>query len=190
MERNAARRRRRVLLGHCLRATGSVALLTALYFLAPLEGGFGVLTVLTLVLGMLAFSLLTAWQVNAITRSEYPRLSALEAMATAVPLFLVVFSATYFMLSESIPATFNEPLDRTDALYFTVTVFATVGFGDIAAMTGTGRVLVTIQMIADLIVVGVIAKALFGAMKIGIRRRGGRGNAGPPFVDDEDDEEP
>ncbi|MFJ1564451.1 potassium channel family protein [Streptomyces erythrochromogenes] len=186
MERNAARHRRRVLLGHCLRATGSVVLLTWLYYVAPLEGGFGVLTVLTLVLGLLAFSLLTAWQVNAITRAEYPRLSALEAITTAVPLFLVVFSATYFMLSESLPATFTEPLNRTDALYFTVTVFATVGFGDIVPTTGTGRVLVTIQMIADLIVVGVIAKALFGAMKIGMRRRGGAGHGGPPFVDGEE----
>ncbi|MBZ9597052.1 potassium channel family protein [Streptomyces yangpuensis] len=186
MERNAAHRRRRVLLGHCVRGTGSVVLLTALYFLAPLEGGFGVLTVLTLVLGLVAFGLLTAWQVTAITRAEYPRLSALEAMATAVPLFLFVFSATYFMLSESIPATFSEALTRTDALYFTVTVFATVGFGDIVPVTGTGRVLTTVQMIADLVVVGVIAKALFGAMKIGMRRRGGERHGGPPFVDDED----
>ncbi|WKV72902.1 potassium channel family protein [Streptomyces sp. PCS3-D2] len=186
MERNAARRRRRALVGHCLRATGSVVVLTGLYYLAPLEGGFGVVTLLTLVLGLLAFTLLTVWQVSAITRSEYPRLSALEAMATAVPLFLVIFAATYFMLSENVPASFTEPLNRTDALYFTVTVFATVGFGDIVATTGTGRVLVTVQMIADLIVVGVIAKALFGAMKVGMRRRGGRGHGGPPFVDDEE----
>ncbi|MFJ9940763.1 potassium channel family protein [Streptomyces erythrochromogenes] len=186
MERNAAHRRRHVLLGHCLRATASAGLLTALYYLAPLEGGFGILTVLTLVLGLLAFGLLTAWQVSAITRSQYPRLSALEAMATAVPLFLFVFSATYFMLSESLPDSFNESLNRTDALYFTVTVFATVGFGDIVPTTGTGRVLTTVQMIADLIVVGVIAKALFGAMKIGMRRRGGAGHGGPPSVDDEE----
>ncbi|WP_405424029.1 potassium channel family protein [Streptomyces erythrochromogenes] len=184
MERNAARHRRRVLLGHCLRATASVALLTALYYLAPLEGGFGVLTVLTLVLGLAAFSLLTVWQVSAITRAEYPRLSTLEAMATAVPLFLFVFSATYFMLSESVPGTFSEPLNRTDALYFTVTVFATVGFGDIVPTTGTGRVLTTVQMIADLVVVGVIAKALFGAMRVGMRRRGGGG--GPAFVNDDE----
>lgn len=174
MERNAARRRRRVLLGHCLRATAAAGLLTTLYYVAPLEGGFGVLTVLTLLLGLLAFGLLTAWQVSAIARSAYPRLSALEAMATGVPLFLLVFSATYFILSESVPGSFSEALNRTDALYFTVTVFATVGFGDIVPVTGTGRVLTTVQMVADLIVVGVIAKALFGAMKIAMRKRSGR----------------
>ncbi len=31
------------------------------------------------------------------------------------------------------PAAFNETLTRIDSLYFTLTVFATVGFGDIAA---------------------------------------------------------
>ena len=30
---------------------------------------------------------------------------------------------------------FTQPLDHTTALYFTVTVFATVGFGDIVAAT-------------------------------------------------------
>ena len=36
--------------------------------------------------------------------------------------------------------TFTEPLTRTDAQYFTVTIFATVGFGDITAVTQTARV--------------------------------------------------
>ncbi len=87
-------------------------------------------------------------------------------------MFLVLFSSTYFLLAQAVPGSFTESMNRTDALYFTVTVFATVGFGDIAPVTGTGRVLTTVQMIADLIVVGVIAKALFGAVRIGMRRRG------------------
>ncbi|MEU6309662.1 potassium channel family protein [Streptomyces sp. NPDC047014] len=155
------------------RSLGSVGLLTAGYYLSPLDHGFGVKTLVTLVLGLIAFCLLAAWQASAITRSAYPRLRALEALCTAVPLFLVLFSATYYVLAANVPGSFNEPLDRTDAIYFTVTVFATVGFGDIAPVSETGRVLVTVQMIADLAVVGVIAKALFGAMRVGMRRRAG-----------------
>ena len=89
-----------------------------------------------------------------------------------MPLFLVLFSSSYFLLAEQVPQSFTETLNRTDALYFTVTVFATVGFGDIAPVTQTARVLTTSQMLADLIVVGVIAKALFGAVRIGMHRRG------------------
>ncbi|MCX5129695.1 potassium channel family protein [Streptomyces sp. NBC_00347] len=165
-------RPRRLLAGCLLRSVGSVVLLTALFYLIPLEGGFGVLTVALLVLGLALFGGLVAWQVSAIAHAEYPRLRAVEALATAVPLFLVLFAASYFLLAEEVPPSFSEPLTRTDALYFTVTVFATVGFGDISPTTQVARALTTAQMAADLVVVGVIAKVLFGAVRIGMRRRG------------------
>ncbi|MEU4352182.1 potassium channel family protein [Streptomyces sp. NPDC023838] len=166
------RRRRRAVAGHLLRSTASVVLLTALYYRAPLDRGVGVGTAVLLVLGLVLFGCLTAWQIAAITHAEYPRLKAIEALATALPLFLVLFSMAYFLLAHNRPSSFSEPLSRTDALYFTVTVFATVGFGDLVPTTGTSRVLTTVQMLADLIVVGVIAKVLFGAVRLGLRRRG------------------
>ncbi|GAA2617077.1 MULTISPECIES: potassium channel family protein [Streptomyces] len=171
MERNAADHPRLALLGHLLRSVLAVALLTGLYYVVPLEGGFGITTVLTLALGLVVFGLLTAWQITAIAHAPYPRMRALEALATGVPLFLVLFSATYYLLAAQDPASFSEPLSRTDALYFTITTFATVGFGDIVATTQGGRVLVTFQMVADLILIGIIAKALVGAVKIGMHRR-------------------
>ncbi|MGW6576166.1 potassium channel family protein [Streptomyces sp. NPDC054945] len=171
MERNAADQRRLVLAGHLLRSVLAVALLTGLYYVAPLEGGFGITTVLTLALGLAAFGLLTAWQITAISHAQFPRMRALEALSTGVPLFLLLFSATYYLLAAQDPASFSEPLSRTDALYFTITTFATVGFGDIVATTQGSRVLVTFQMVADLILIGIIAKALVGAIKIGMHRR-------------------
>ncbi|MFG2231579.1 potassium channel family protein [Streptomyces sp. NPDC048723] len=171
MERNAADQRRRVLLGHVLRSVFSVALLTALYYVAPLEGGFGIGTVLTLAAGLVVFGLLTAWQITAVSHAQFPRMRALEAMATGVPLFLLLFSATYYLLAEQDPTSFSETLTRTDALYFTITTFATVGYGDIVATNQGSRVLVTSQMVADLILIGVIAKALVGAIRIGMHRR-------------------
>lgn len=173
MERTAAGKHRRVaLLSTLLRSVASVVLLTAVYYLAPLDSVFSVRTVVTLATGLILFGLLVTRQVTAIAHADYPRLRALEALATAVPLFLLLFSSTYFLLAEKVPESFSETLSRTDALYFTVTVFATVGFGDIVPTTTTGRVLTTAQMIADLIVVGVIAKALLGAVRLGVRRRG------------------
>ncbi|WP_327415169.1 potassium channel family protein [Streptomyces sp. NBC_01233] len=175
------RERRRALLNCLLRSTASAVLITALFYLAPLDGVFGVRTVVTLVLGLGLFGLLVVWQVAAVTRAQHPRLRALEVLATAVPVFLVLFSATYFLLAEAVPGSFTESLNRTDALYFTVTVFATVGFGDIAPVTQTARVLTTVQMLSDLLLVGVIAKALFGAVRVGMRRQG----KGPVAPDDE-----
>ncbi|MEU9158838.1 potassium channel family protein [Streptomyces sp. NPDC048424] len=164
--------RRRALLGCLLRSAASTVLITTLYYLAPLDGVFGVRTVVTLVVGLGLFGFLVVWQVAVVARAQHPRLRALEVLATGVPLFLVLFSVTYYLLAEGNPGSFSESLNRTDALYFTVTVFATVGFGDIAPVTQTARVLTTAQMLADLLLVGVIAQALFGAVRIGMRRKG------------------
>jgi len=60
---------------------------------------------------------------------------------------------------------FSEPLTHTDALYFTVTVFSTVGFGDITAKTETARLVVTAQMIADIVILGLGIKVIVGAVK-------------------------
>jgi hypothetical protein len=60
----------------------------------------------------------------------------------------------------------------TDGLYFTVTVFSTVGLGDIAPVTELARVLVTIQMLVGVLVVGLIAKLVLGAVQLAVVRRG------------------
>ena len=60
-------------------------------------------------------------------------------------------------MSLNAPDTFSEPLNRTGALYFAVTVLSTVGFGDITPKTDPSRWLVMAQMIIDL---GLIAGAL------------------------------
>jgi voltage-gated potassium channel len=58
-------------------------------------------------------------------------------------------------------------LTRTDALYFTVTVFTTVGFGDIVATTQVARLVVTVQMILDLVVLGLGVRVFLGAVQRG-----------------------
>ena len=78
-----------------------------------------------------------------------------------------MFASTYVLLSRSDPATFTEPLSRSDALYFTVTIFATVGFGDISAQTETARLVVTTQMLLDLVVLGLGIQVILGAVKRG-----------------------
>jgi hypothetical protein len=44
---------------------------------------------------------------------------------------LITFAAVYLSLSESSDTHFSEPLNHTGALYLVITVFSTVGFGDI-----------------------------------------------------------
>jgi hypothetical protein len=149
-------------------SAGTVALFI-LYALAPL-GQRPMGSVLAgLVLSVLLLSIVVTWQVVAVTRSPSPVLRAVEGVALSVPLLLLLFACIYFVTAETDPASFSEPLTRIDAIYFSTTVFATVGFGDISAASQAARVLVMVQMLADLILIGVIAKVLVGAAQ---RRRG------------------
>jgi hypothetical protein len=64
-----------------------------------------------------------------------------------------MFARIYLTRSRSDPASFGEVLTRTEALYFTVSVLSTVGFGDIHAVGQLGRAVVTVQMLFDLVFV-------------------------------------
>jgi voltage-gated potassium channel len=159
-----------------LRAAGSVAALVALYYLLPLDHASAPVAVTILVIGLMGFITLVAVHVRSIIRSPFPVLRAVEALAISVPLFLLLFASTYVVLAAQSPASFGGHLSHTDGLYFTVTVFSTVGFGDITAKTQTARLLVTVQMIADLIILGLAIKVVVGAVKGGQRRQGTPGH--------------
>jgi putative Mn2+ efflux pump MntP len=133
-----------------------------------------------LVVGLVVFIGLVAFQVRSIVRSPFPGLRAIEALATSVPLFLLLFAATYDVMAALSASSFSQPLTRTDALYFTVTVFATVGFGDIAAKTEAARLVVTGQMIADLIIIGLGVRVIVGAVRRGRQRRPEEAGTVPP----------
>jgi voltage-gated potassium channel len=151
--------------------TGVVVLV--LYYVLPLNGGAAVRTVLTLVAGLVAIGVLVAWQVHAILRSGHPALRAVEAIALSLPLFLLLFAAAYFVLASQEPGSFSEPLSRTDCIYFVVTVFATVGFGDIHPVSEVARLLTTVQMVGDLILIGLVLRLFVAAVDRGRRRVAG-----------------
>jgi len=93
-------------------------------------------------------------------------------MATVLPLFLVLFAWIYLTMSRSDPGYFSIPLNRTESLYFTVTIFSTVGFGDIVPKVDLARIVTMVQMIADLTVLAVVVRLLFGtASRVETRRR-------------------
>jgi len=141
------------------------------YCLLPLSSALTSETVLWLTGGLVALALLLAWHLGSIIRSPYPRVRALAALATTVPLFLVLFATTYFVMSRTDPTDFSESLSRLDAAYYTVTIFSTVGFGDITPVTPAARAATMVQMVGDVILVGLVAQAVIGAMRQGIRRR-------------------
>jgi voltage-gated potassium channel len=162
--------RRRVLRA-LLRAALTSTVLVVLYYTLPLTGTLKASTVVLLLAGLTVFAGVISWQLRAILRSQYPALRAIEALAAAIPLFLLVFAAAYVKLADAQAHAFTEPLNRTDALYFTITVFSTVGFGDIAPVATAARVTTMVQMLGDLVVVGLVLRVMLGAVREGRQRR-------------------
>jgi voltage-gated potassium channel len=157
-------RRRRLSGLRLLRALATTVVLVALYYLLPLDHIKNV--PLTLAAGIVILLAVTVWQVRAIIRARYPGLRAIEALAATVPLFLLLFASAYFTMAGTNPANFStHSLTRTDALYFTVTTFSTVGFGDITAASQSARLVVTVQMLLDLLVLGLGIRVFIGAVQ-------------------------
>lgn len=163
-----------------LRALGATIALVAIYYLLPLDHSSTWVAATMLVIGLVAFIALVIFQLRSIVRSRFPTLRAVEALATSLPLFLLLFSGTYVVMAAVSVSNFGQKLTHTDALYFTVTVFTTVGFGDITAKTEGARLLVTAQMAADVIILGLGAKVILGAVTRGRQRQPRNAGAGQP----------
>src|SRR5437773_1628990 len=172
-------KQRRLISRAVLRGLLVTTALVALYYLLPLDRPLDTGTAIRLLLGLLVFVGITIWQVRAITGSRYPGLRAAETLGFIVPFYLLLFASTYYLLERASAANFTQPLTRTDALYFSVTVFTTVGFGDIAAKSETARVVLIVQMLGDLALLGAGARVLLGAVRRGRERRSDTGGAGP-----------
>jgi hypothetical protein len=170
-QRSPSRASRRAFAASVARAVLTTAAMTWVYFELPLDNRTSLSSVALLTCGLVLFVGLLTWQVRSIMQSHQPRLRAIEALATAVPFFILLFATTYVLLARSDDQAFTAPLTRLDALYFTVTVFATVGFGDIAARSETARAFVTVQMMGDLIVIGLGVRLLLSAVQVGLSRR-------------------
>ncbi|WP_404430895.1 potassium channel family protein [Microbacterium lacus] len=157
-----------------MRALLSMVVLVGLYFLAPLDGLRGVPLGFTLTVAGALLVGIGAWQLTAISTSPHPRLRGVEALAITVPLYILVFASAYYAMALQDASTFDVAgLTRVDTLYFTVTVFSSVGFGDISAASQVARVLVTVQMVLNLIVLGAGIRVF-----VGVARRTREGLAG------------
>jgi voltage-gated potassium channel len=155
----------------------SVSVLFTAYFLIPARSGDG-LGLPWLTLQLCVFGAVVGVQVPAIIGAKYPILRAVESLGILVPLYLLIFSRVYLANSLHDPSGFSHALDHTTALYFTVTIFATVGFGDIVAQSDSMRLLVTLQMLLNLVVIGVVIRLLTSAARRGVALRGDRADLG------------
>jgi voltage-gated potassium channel len=167
------RERRRVLARSGLRILGIVLGMLVLYAVVPVPGSSGAAALVGMFVGLAFFVVLVGWQLHTIVRAEHPVLRAVETIAFALPMLVVVFAFTYLTISRADPHSFTEPLGRVDAMYFTVSTVSTVGLGDITPVSPGARIVVTFQMLFDLALLAGLVRLLILATRTGLRRKEG-----------------
>jgi hypothetical protein len=144
------------------RTTSVLLLLTVGYYAVPfrLQSGSGVgrlvvsLVVLALLVQVLRRQLRTSRQVLA---EAYFRI---QWLLTALYLLVLGFALLYSTIATVDPGQFDGVEDRTDALYLSVTIVATVGFGDIHPQGTVGQLAATVHMLFNLVYLGTALRLL------------------------------
>lgn len=139
-------------------------LLTVGYYLLPLRAPWGdAVSAGRLTSSLAAWALLVVLIRAEGRRSrerqqrEYHRV---QQLLTALYLLVLGFALLYVVTETVSPGQFAGMANRSDSLYFSVTIMGTVGFGDVHAAGTVGRLMVTCQMLFNLIYLGTALRVL------------------------------
>lgn len=156
----------RIILWALLRVAIGFATIVLIMSLAPDEPSksawYSVTLVTILITGYGAYSW---YQLRSVKRARFPTVRAMEALILIAAMFLAVFSIAYLLLSRAYPGAFTEELTGFTSYYFSLTVLATVGFGDITPKTVPARAVTMVQMALDLVFVAVLLRIVLGAAR-------------------------
>ena len=138
------------------------------YYLMPFTDRTGAQAAVRLLLGIALFAGVLVWQLRRVSRADFPVLRAAQALSVAIPFYLLIFAVLYLSLSQASTTRFSEPLDHTSAVYLVITIFSTVGFGDITPEGDVAQIVTSIQMLLNLVVIGAVVRLLTLATKAGL----------------------
>ncbi len=169
----------RVIARAVVRVAVALTAMVVLYSVVPLSRTSTVSSALLAAAfgALLGFAVVFLRQVRRIMRSPYPLVAGAEAMVFILAAFVVGFALIYLTLATADPGAFSEPLDRVAAIYFAITVLTTVGFGDIAPVDDVARIVVSVQMLADLVLIAVALRLVILLAQRTDRRQRGQATA-------------
>lgn len=157
-----------------VRTTVLIAILAGAYVMLPLRGQSWWIGAVAGIVIVLATMPVMVYHLRVLLVSAHPVVDAMQAMFLLLTMLIVGFSAVYFGMDHD-QAQFSGLDTRTDAVYFTVSTLATVGFGDIVATSQPARLVVTAQILFNLVAVGLAVRVFAG-----VATRGSRPPQTPP----------
>lgn len=141
--------------------TVTVAAGTLIFALVPMHGDYGYLGAAAAVAAQLSLIPLTVRRARQIATAEHPIATAAEAIVFLLLVLVYGFASGYVLLADQ-PGQIDGIETKIDSVYFTVTTLATVGFGDVHAQGQLARVVVTGQMLLDLVFIAVVVRFMTG----------------------------
>ena len=139
----------------------TLAGLLVVYYAFPISfdrnPGLVIINVLLTVSGLIYVGWAMVAELGHVRRGETGR--SAPALAMLLVLLVMAFSLTFYLVEVASPGQFVDLHTRTDALYFTLTTMATVGYGDIHAEGQLARALVGAVIAFDVVVVASLVRA-------------------------------
>lgn len=161
-----------------LTVVGTVLVSGLVYGLIPMRGDWGYLGAVVAVCAQLLLVPLTIRRARAIASSPVPIAAGIEAIVFLLCIVVFGFATSYVVLADE-PNQMDGIATKIDAVYFSITTLATVGFGDIHATGQVARVVVSVQMLVDLVFIAVVVRLISTiARRRAVANQDGR--PGPP----------
>lgn len=143
------------------------------YVLAPLDSRpwLGVTVSLA---ALIATVPLLMRRARAVRLSHTPALDALRAIAMFTSVLIVAFASLHYAVAVNVAGQYSGLNTKIDGVYYTVTVLGTVGFGDVTADGQLARVLATVNILFNLVALGVGLRLITFAAQTRFNERGTR----------------
>ncbi len=157
-----------------LTAMGLSAVMVLAYALAPVPTEAWTLTQFLIFSGicLVVFTTASLMAIYRLTRTKRPLTIGLAFAAIMATILILSYAWLYLTLSMSNADNFTESLTKASAIYFTVTVLSTVGFGDITPVGDTARLLVTSQMLLGFTLITFAIRAVMSTTTAAVKKKG------------------
>jgi voltage-gated potassium channel len=162
MDPDALRARRRAIRRGLVRTVLLLTGVTAVFLLVPWKAvnlGDTLLITAVFFIGLAGAAALIVWQVIAYRDAKMSGSARLQGLLVALYVAVLFFALSYYLLAISNPEAIAGLETRLDALYFSLTIVSTVGFGDVHAVDQAARAIVSFQLVFDLIFVSLAVAA-------------------------------
>ncbi|GAB3300044.1 ion channel [Parasphingorhabdus pacifica] len=142
----------------------AVAACTGVYYLLPLRrigsaAGTWIFVALFAV-GLIAVAAVILLEVAHFRSERSYRRTSMAGVIAALYLVVLFFAAVYYGLAVHLPGSLVSLHTKTDALYFSVSITGTVGFGDVYAAGQLARAVTTVHMAFNIGFVGAVVTVL------------------------------